>query len=158
MKDPKQTLEEEYGQVLEDFFNPLLPGKPILEDRLGGCDTAYFDFTTNRTHVSRKFLEQLCTTGGLDERTAANGICKHEIGHYVEYPRELSTLLFITYLAEKNFPKHKKAIVGYWLDVKDNMPQLLKKERGKEIRALYRAMNKLVEAELSEEERKYRRT
>ncbi len=142
-------------RVLHEFYNPLVYPHIKLEDKLEGVGTAYFDFKTNETHVSKEFLEKLVEHGEMDSETALSGIYKHEVGHYVHYPKECSHLMFLGHLAESSFGEHAKDVLAYWVDLKGNLPQILKEKTGKEVRELYKGLNTLIEKEedFSEEQK-----
>src|SRR3989344_5738568 len=157
MTKPKDTIDwnqiaqEETPKVHQDFFHPLVETLVELHDEIkdAPCDTAYFDFRTNRTHMSKQFLEDMVEIGGLEARTAFRGVLKHEWGHYLVYPRECAILMFLGHIAKPNFGEHKDEILAYWNDVKDNLPQMLKKLRGQDVRDMYKGMNKVFEKELT---------
>ncbi len=148
--DWHQIAREETATVHADFFHPLVETTVELHEQIdGSCDTAYFDFITNKTHASQKFLDDLVTIGGLDPPTAFRGMLKHEWGHYLVYPRECAILMYLGHIAKPNFGKHKDEILAYWNDAKDNLPQMLKKHRGQDVREMYRGMNKILEEEFT---------
>ncbi|MBT6402443.1 hypothetical protein HOK09_03210, partial [Candidatus Woesearchaeota archaeon] len=134
-------------RVLHEFYNPLVYPHIKLEDKIEGIGTAYFDFKTNETHVSKEFLDQLVEHGEMDPETALAGIYKHEVGHYVHYPRECAELMFLGHLAESSFGEYAKDVLAYWVDLKDNLPQILKEKTGKDVRELYKGFNLLIEKE-----------
>ena len=151
--EPKIQNSEEWEKLLPevieeghtDFYHPVIPKRAGLALRMPGVGTACFDFRTNETYLSQEFMNQLHTEGELDIRTVLTGLIKHEIGHYVIYPRECSTLMYIHHFAEGQFKGHEKKVVAYWNDVKNNPRQIIKPERGKEIMSLYRGLNTLLE-------------
>ncbi len=139
------VITEIMPKVMSDHFNPLIPTDVIVQDTLEKGDTAYFDFLTNRTHVSRHFVAEMSTIGKVPIEEAVNGILTHEIGHYVRYPRECSVLMFLGHIGEPLFKEYHEEILGYFVDVMDNLPHMLKKNAGKSLRSLYRGMNTVLE-------------
>ncbi len=150
--DWQKIIETISPKVLENFYHPMIPATTRLLDTApeGKPTTAWFDFATNRRYICRQFLEELVLDGGIDPKTAVIGIEKHEIGHYVYYPRELATLLFLGHIGKKSFDKYAEPILAYWCDIRDNFPQIRhgkkgQEKKGKEVRALYRAVNTRTE-------------
>ncbi|MBI2669410.1 hypothetical protein HYX14_06225 [Candidatus Woesearchaeota archaeon] len=140
----QEIVQEQVPIVLDEFYHPLVQTDVTLEEKLG-CGTAYFDFRTNRTHMATTFLDDLHEKAAVPQDIAVRGVLKHEFGHYHHYPRECDVLMFFGHFAEGQFGKHAKSVVAYWVDIMDNLPQVLKRERGKDIRELYRGMNTLAE-------------
>ncbi len=134
-------------EILADFYHPLIPPTPMLFDKVpqGAPETAWLDFRTNKRYICRSFLEDLINDGEIDPETAVKGIEKHEIGHYMVYPREAAVLLYLGHLGEHQFKKHAKHVLAYWNDIMNNLPQIVQHEKGKEVRAVYRAMNTKTE-------------
>ncbi|MBI4980400.1 hypothetical protein HZC30_02460 [Candidatus Woesearchaeota archaeon] len=143
----EEIAQKETPQIFKDFYSPLIPAEVTLEENLedAKCDTAFFDFHTNRTSISKKFLERLCLEGRLEPEIAFGGILKHEVGHYSYYPRECSTLMFFGHLAESNFKEYADGVLAYWCDLMNNLTQVLMKHKGKDVRAVYRGLARLME-------------
>lgn len=147
-KQPWQkVIEEQVPTVHGDFYSPLIPLEVRLHDEETNISTAWIDFRTNETHIVASFLDDLVKKAGLEQDVAVRGILKHEFGHYVIYPRECAQLLFLGHIADSQWKKYHKHVLAYWIDVLDNLPQILKEHRGKEVRELYRGMNTLFEQE-----------
>src|SRR3989338_701817 len=108
----EDIIAETTSRILEDMYHPLIPREPILEKEIPKIETAYFNFITNRRHISKKFLNDLVENGGVDPRTAVRGIEKHEIGHYTDYPRELATVLTTRQYVEAMFKEDEDIIVA----------------------------------------------
>ncbi|HII15424.1 MAG TPA: hypothetical protein HA362_03855 [Nanoarchaeota archaeon] len=137
-------VEIAWRNVLLRFHQPLLHHKPAVYPMLPAPDSAHFDFSTLKTNISERFLEELVEEGGIDRQTAIEGILQHEVGHYVIHPRELADLLFQGHLAESYFGKKWQAIYAYYTDACDNIPQILSREKSRPIKELYKAMNRLA--------------
>jgi hypothetical protein len=144
--DWESDKEQWTDEVFKHFFSPMIPKKVNLVPRIkDDCDTARFDFVTHEVTMSEKFLDQLVDEGGLDLETAFKGVLKHEWGHYIYYPRESSHLMFISHFASGAFKEFSDSITAYYMDIRDNLPQILKEKRGREVRGLYQGMNTLCE-------------
>ena len=143
----QEVIDDNKQEVFDDFFNPAIPEEVTLEDSIGRCNTAYFDFISNRTHISEDFLNKMHEASDLDPEVIVRGILKHEVGHYYHYPRECSKLMFYNHYGKEVFGKYAGHIIAYWVDIMDNLPQILQVNRGEDVRQLYRGMNQLVEKE-----------
>lgn len=165
----QKIADEEYSKrkadgkpdnsVLGQFMSPLLPPvvhvMPVIPHSTKRNNTARFDFIDNKTYVSSIFMDKLVEDGGVEKRTAMRGILKHEVGHYVDYPRECDVLIFLGHIAEKTFEKTHEEVLAQWVDVKDNLHQFCKGESGgREIGEVYKGFNRMLEQrlELSQEE------
>ena len=140
----EKLLSESWNEVLANFNHPLLHNSPELAEHLPVCDTAHFDFKTNKVRISKAFLEVL-KKSGLDYKTALKGILTHEVAHYMDRPRDLATLLFLSHLAEKTFGKKHGMIVNLFEDLQVNLNRMAYAEAGKELRQTYQLVEKLAE-------------
>ena len=56
--------------------------------------------------------------------------------------------MFLKHFSQGQFDEFTNDVLAYWFDVMDNLPQMLKELRGKEVRELYRSMNTLIQKEM----------
>jgi hypothetical protein len=139
----QEVIDEQVPVVMKQFYSPLVDTRVVLEEELAS-GTAHFDFRDNTTHAQESFLDDL-VDAGLSQEVAVRSIIKHEFGHYHIYPKECDVLMFLYHFAQHQFGKYTKPVVAYWIDVLDNLPQILKKKSGQDIRDLYRTMNAMGE-------------
>ncbi|HLC46960.1 MAG TPA: VWA domain-containing protein [Candidatus Nanoarchaeia archaeon] len=153
----EDIAKEVIPKVLFDFHSPPVNALVRIEDDvpkgLEHCPTAWFDFKTNRTHMFRKFLDELVDIGELTQEEAMSGVAKHEFGHFLNYPQEISRFIYLSFIAERSLGKYGKEALSYWFDINDNLPQILKERSGREVRALYRGMNRMIEKETTLDEK-----
>ena len=148
------------NSVLGQFLNPLIPPvvhvMPVIPSAAQGNNTACFDFRDNQTYVSSGFMDELTDKGGVEKRTAMRGILKHEVGHYVDYPRECSKLMYIGHIAETSFKETYKEVLAQWFDLIDNLHQIRCQERGRDVFEVYKGFSRMLEKrlQLSQEEQK----
>ena len=148
------------NSVLGQFLNPLIPPvvhvMPVIPSAAQGNNTACFDFRDNQTYVSSEFMDKLTEVGGVEKRTAMRGILKHEVGHYVDYPRECSKLMYIGHIAKNSFEKTHRTVLANWFDMMDNLYQIRCQERGKDVFEVYKGFSRMLEKrlQLSQEEQK----
>ncbi len=150
MTNWEEIALQELPRVFLEFNAPLVKTALHLEEDLPSAGTAYFDFSNNETHVSKKFLDQLETLGKISPEEAIRGIYKHEWGHYLIYPKECSTLMVLGHHGESFFGKeHCEEILAYWIDGGNNVPQMLRQKSGADVRQLFRGINRILEEELT---------
>ncbi|MFH1638124.1 MAG: VWA domain-containing protein [Candidatus Woesearchaeota archaeon] len=144
----KELLFKCWGKVLKGFNQPLLYNLPEVHPSLPDPDTAHFDFAGHYTRISKKFLDDLVENGEISLKDAITAILQHEVGHYVECPREAAHILEYGHLAEAVFKEDWNVIYNYYVDVRDNLPQMLNKKKGRELRELYKAMNRCTKKKI----------
>ncbi|MBI4453655.1 VWA domain-containing protein [Candidatus Woesearchaeota archaeon] len=164
----QKIADEEYSKrkkddkpdnsVLGQFLNPLIPPVvhvlPKIPTEMERNNTACFDFRDNQTYVSSGFMDKLTDIGGVEKRTAMRGILKHEVGHYHDYPRECSKIMYLGHIAETSFEETHREVMVNWLDLMDNLHQIRCQERGKDVFEVYKGFSRMLEKrlQLSQEE------
>lgn len=117
MTDYEKLVAEEWERTRDRFNRPFL-NPPVITDSIEGQDTAHFDYLTRRHTLSSKFLDELAIEGVPPERSI-RAILTHETGHYVHFPRELSSKLFLMAQAHQYFKENSGTIWGYYVDLVD---------------------------------------
>jgi len=72
------------------YHFPKLADPKVVPKSEGG---AHIDFANLETTVSDAFVEEIVKKTGLSREACLEGIFTHEIGHYMVYPRSLSTIV-----------------------------------------------------------------
>ncbi len=145
----EEALKEAWQETLAEFYYPLLHNQPEIVPHIEGIDTAHFDFRTNKTIISQKFISMLIEMG-LDAKTAIKGIQKHEVGHYVHSPRDKATLLYLGDMAKSMWEQKGATILNYFMDAQVNLEIMLQKEGGKPTRQIYKAMREFVQKQIAQ--------
>ncbi len=86
--------------IMARYFFPSLREPIFTEKEKGG---AYLDFKTGEMKIGCEVVEEVRDKGGLNVGIALEGIEGHEVGHYMQFPRNLSTLLTIGFLTDTQF-------------------------------------------------------
>lgn len=147
MRPWKDVVEEQKEIIFTRMYHPLVDRDiRISQEPVYDIDTALFNFVDNTTTLVEPFLDLLHEKGGLSQEQTVRSLLQHEIGHYVEYPRELATLIYFKYYAEKveKIAKHKDEILAQWFDLKDNLEMILLEKGGKDIKELYRGFSRIL--------------
>jgi hypothetical protein len=143
----EDVLERIVEKVHRDFYSPLLEKRvELIKEKKktpGGREisTAYFDFKTDIASIFESFLDEVHEYGDITQDQLVDGIMKHEWGHYVVYPKDVATLMYLRQFGHSHWKEQMEPILAYWVDLMDNLPQILKEKRGQSIRDLYKAMN-----------------
>ncbi len=131
----EKILEEAWLTVCDRFYNPNLSAPPKFEP----VKTACFKFRDNTISVDPNFI-RLTSNLGLDEKTTMIGLLMHELGHYMNNPRDISRVIMQAEAAYSYFPNEpenvQNTIVNYYSDVADNLQILCRQEAGRELREL----------------------
>jgi hypothetical protein len=96
---------------------------PALKDpRFGNAKGgAHYDFRKNETLVDEGFIRKVNETSGLPVDKCLEGIYAHEIGHYMVFPKNLSTLILAAYMIENMFTKEKEDVHQFILQTYADM-------------------------------------
>lgn len=93
----KKVLDREWQDVRKSFFYPQLPPPRLTRNILNGR----FDFKNLEVSINPDYIDQLAKKG-LKEETALNAILGHEVGHFVDYPGTVLTLLKMHRIARED--------------------------------------------------------
>jgi hypothetical protein len=86
MKIEKQLWEKVRGWY---HYPPLRD--PVVEQELDGG--ACFDFSSGDIRVGEQFVDEIKEKTKLSEEESLEGLLTHEVGHYMIFPRNLSTII-----------------------------------------------------------------
>ncbi len=139
-----KELDDAWETVRRWYFHPLLHEKPEILPIIQGVDTAHFDFVTTKINISQRFLDDLVKEGTLRD-AALRGLLVHEVGHYSVFPRELSTLLFLSQISHDVFKEKWKAnaIMQYYMDVANDTDSFRSSNRKQDLAKLIEGTHKL---------------
>jgi hypothetical protein len=87
-KKLKKILDKEWQDVRKSFFYPQLPPPKLTRD----IDNGKFDFKNLQVSINPDYIKKL-DEKGCQKRTALHAILGHEVGHFVDYPGNVLTLL-----------------------------------------------------------------
>lgn len=124
-----------WEDLKEQLGYPNLKMPEILDDKIGGAETASINMRTKEIVISKKFMDDL----KLPFDISYKAISGHEANHYVTCPYDLKTLLLLTYEASKSGEKNADALTNYFEDVVINI-DLVKRDIN-EIAEVYKAMD-----------------
>lgn len=139
MSNLEHALDEAWDSVFSAFPGIVIHTTPVLV-KDPNVKTAEFDFANRQIKVQEQFIE-LLVQHGLDTTSALEGVLKHELGHYVLCPRELSTFLYLAMLSRAQWQEKAPDILNYYFDGMLNIHLMLEETGGKDLRAVYRTMN-----------------
>ncbi len=135
----EDALADAWDSVFYSFPGVIIHTTPLLVKDYK-VKTAEFDFANRQIKVQEQFID-LLAQHGLDTTSALEGVLKHELGHYVLCPRELSTFLYLAMLSRAQWQEKAPDILNYHLDGMLNIHLMLEETGGKDLRAVYRTMN-----------------
>ena len=162
--EEREELEKKLGaawdEALRSFYTPTLrPAEWIPNESACPINTAFFDFGNHATKVSAAFMSQVTAAAKfLDDKTVdydklLRGFLKHEIGHFMVFPRKISDMIVLAHWADTMFNKpeyHELGITAQdvylrYMDVVDNTHLYLHSGMKEDISALMDAADKLGE-------------
>jgi hypothetical protein len=82
--------------------------------------TASFNLATHELKIWAGFLHEL-EQAGLPAETAIESLLNHEVGHYVTFPHDLATSLYLHTIAGQQFGKDGDTICAYYGEVVDDI-------------------------------------
>lgn len=90
-------------------YPPLKQPKVVPKLDGGAC----FDFSKRETLVDRTFVKNLAKSAGLTEERSYEGIFSHEIGHYMDFPKNLATVVLAAKMIDDFFRKEGPDTTGF---------------------------------------------
>jgi len=109
--------------LVRRWFNFPSLAEPRFEPEVKGG--AYFNFKTLETVLGEDFIAEVQQETGLSRQAILKGIYTHEIGHYMEFPRNLSTIILTAkFLTDHQF-KEGEFIFQTYADMHNDLESAL---------------------------------
>lgn len=109
-----KTVQEVWKKEKVRFNHPQING-PIVVDSLEGQDSASFDWIDRKIRISEGFVADI--TKYMPMQPAVEAILRHETGHWMFFPRELSDKLYLMAEAHKIFKEKAEPIYMFYSDL-----------------------------------------
>jgi hypothetical protein len=154
-KDIKNVLEEIWDDIRALYIYPLIDIPEIMETCEGG---AFLDFSNRKKpkiFIGSHFINKT-TSAGISLEEALKGINIHEIGHYMTFPKTLSTIifcanLFYTYFKNKDGCDEKilNFMFQLYADLVNDTASVLTEKRKKDVLKFRETSQRILQDELN---------
>ncbi|MDD5182324.1 MAG: hypothetical protein PHC66_04095 [Candidatus Nanoarchaeia archaeon] len=108
-------LKPSFERVKTNYRRPPVKGPREMKE-----GTALINLLDCEVSINPEFAEELAAVKGMDIETILEGLNEHEFGHYMEFPRNLSMNIFLSYKAQKKYGENAEDVHGLFIDVIDN--------------------------------------
>ena len=149
----EKILQEAWDDILSRYYHPLIRERPKFQwttdfekaaDEKGierEQNFTHIEMATHKTIIAEDTLQNLLPY--IDPKTALRGLILHEIGHYCNYPKDVATFLFLRQAADASLGKDMgKAVIAKYLDIVDDLDNLMSSTRKAELANMYHAFAK----------------
>ncbi|HIH23540.1 TPA: hypothetical protein HA251_00745, partial [Candidatus Woesearchaeota archaeon] len=116
----EDTLAKLWPWIQDKFNHPHIMEPKITDDPT--MDTAAFVWQTKQTLIDRGFVAEIAKEMG--EARAMSAILQHEVGHYAEFPRELSETIMLRAYTDAYFKEKAGDVYGFYSDMVDELRTL----------------------------------
>src|SRR3989338_4583037 len=113
MSNLEDLVYDGWEKSKKKAHHPCLRNPEIGEETLGG---AYFDFIKGIVQIGKKHIAEFEELG-LAKDEIIEGTFDHEIGHYMIFPKNLTTLILLGHFAEKIFKEKANVILNTYGDM-----------------------------------------
>ena len=135
-----------WDKVRGYFHYPTLR-EPTLEEKLEGG--AHFDFKTGEIKVGEDFVKDVVKKTRLTAEECLDGVLIHEVGHYMVFPRTLSTLIMSGKMINDFFKNHQNFIFQTYADMCDDVASVLDSNKREPILKLRNASQQTLPDEVN---------
>ena len=108
------------------YHFPAVKEPKMVKGLEGG---AHYDFSKREILVDEEFIDKTCKTGNIGQERCLEGVLSHEVGHYMVFPRNLSTLILAAKMTDDFFGKQDKDmrefILQTYADMADDLASVL---------------------------------
>lgn len=138
-----ETLKALWKQEKERFNHPAV-GEPKIVEKLEGQNSAAFNWRDHSIQISQEFIDDL--TKHMPAEKALQGVVRHETGHWVYFPRELSDKIYLLSEADRIFGPKTEQIYRWYADLADEGELLRWGLAGDEILQMREAFGDIVKS------------
>jgi len=137
-----KKMKEIWAREKVRFNQPAIK-EPEIVPSIEGQDSAAFDWLTRTIQISKGFVKDLSKY--MTEEDILKGCLRHETGHWVYFPRELSDQLYLSSQAHQIFKGKGLPIYQFYADL-SNEGHILKNHQtvGKEILQMREVFSKMA--------------
>ena len=114
--------KQSWDKVRGWFHYPSLR-EPTLEAKLDGG--AHFDFSNGEIKVGENFVREVTEKTQISEEECLEGLLTHEVGHYMVFPRRLSTLILSGKMINDFFKENQGFIFQTYADMCNDVSSVL---------------------------------